>query len=1434
MKFGKTIETNAKELPEEWQPYLIQYKLLKKNIKNIVQELDNTFKNLNIAPPTFLGDSADDASDSTHVYVGTDAHSVAESSSAAQAPMEFVGVPEEIAYNIEKDSDGLVHPVITVKIRRLPTHQQQQQHKQIVELLTVAGRPENTSIILQSDSSSDTAPISISTTELATSTLGDNRNNIIACADDAASPNSLAVETQPDAEETQVTVRLKADQLFFDQLIEYIERMRQFEQRYTKAYNTNVDHLSTELATVTSPYKQDYQVWREIFRLYTDAEVWNRARGDTRPASTAREGQERFNKFARHIESLGLAQRFRNPMSARVLMSFYKLNLELTHMKLLQEMNEEATRKIIKKHDKRTHLVAKTQFPQLITIDTTSLTRALLFTIYTDLVGIVPQIDDYLCPMCLNIAWRPLRLECSHVFCSRCVVKASKRRMFNCPVCRSENAVYRASISNIDQSLLNFLKLYFPKEIKERQRDIQRDISEEEAQAMTLVHDRSGPVVQRKASVWPQLANRAAIQASTLALTRSLSSSTAHAGQRKKYEGRPRYPQPHSTIPPRPIDIATNSPKSETKTTNRDSNVLETIRLTDDEVGEIYNSIMSPSDRQERDEQSMRHRSRTEFLELRRQAREKTRERLAQESPKEIKAPEVKKKQDVEEKPVLEAVKARSISDKAMERLVYVDTRVVREMEEAKNAVMASVGPSSVDHLQEKVEMVQAQRAVGKGVSEQGADQGALGVTAYGLSASEFNHVIFANTLACNVDEAMRTYELMQSAGVKPNQTTFANLTIVHAKAGDLESAVSMFKKLESEGLEPTVYSYGSLIRAYMEFNRVDDSFRVYEMMKTREVWPNLPVYNSLIVSCLKVGDFARAWGVFEHLRYTIAQPDEVSFTIMIHACAKQGQVEKAMNLFEEMVASNLVLSDVTFNSLIHACAVRTDYFDECFRLLELMEAQGFQPDFYTYNTVIYACARARKLGLAREIFRDMLKKSMRPDQEDLLKIDAITITNMMCAYAWYLPSIKNCSWKVAKRFEGIAAKALADVQQAGASVSTNSLSQVHTRDEHNADAYLTTTRLLDIQEKVAKAGQEFRNLSEDGASKPELDQQQAALIDMLMPEQVPEAHNQLASETVRLMRFYLDTVKGGVTARMLNMYLAALVNNGRFESAWRVIFGDFEKYGLPRDGWTFLWTIRLCARTRDVPSAWRVWDEFKKWRADVERELNTPGHNTLRTGRTRVYGAQSDKASTGAKPKTFDDVQSDEPSGDSAANRATRDMLALVTDLEFPGSLSMPTNVAGGALAVTADDREVARKLIGCDMKPEHATYIEMITLLGSCGDFRSAVHLLREEKEGILEHKHDPTMQDVGSMYQNALVSGNKHAALDVRGLCMPKPLHEARRKLHRKWGTSFGWELTSPQYKAVSRRFPEEFKPHNPPFKNGEHVYSRSRGSDSAKNT
>jgi len=42
MKFGKALETNAETMPAGWRPYVIHYKSLKRQINNIVKELDDS------------------------------------------------------------------------------------------------------------------------------------------------------------------------------------------------------------------------------------------------------------------------------------------------------------------------------------------------------------------------------------------------------------------------------------------------------------------------------------------------------------------------------------------------------------------------------------------------------------------------------------------------------------------------------------------------------------------------------------------------------------------------------------------------------------------------------------------------------------------------------------------------------------------------------------------------------------------------------------------------------------------------------------------------------------------------------------------------------------------------------------------------------------------------------------------------------------------------------------------------------------------------------------------------------------------------------------------------------------------------------------------------------------------------------------------------
>lgn len=57
--------------------------------------------------------------------------------------------------------------------------------------------------------------------------------------------------------------------------------------------------------------------------------------------------------------------------------------------------------------------------------------------------------------------------------------------MDSCPMCRHPTAVRDATALNLDESLQNFLKLYFPREIKDKKRDNEREQAIEDVQAMT-------------------------------------------------------------------------------------------------------------------------------------------------------------------------------------------------------------------------------------------------------------------------------------------------------------------------------------------------------------------------------------------------------------------------------------------------------------------------------------------------------------------------------------------------------------------------------------------------------------------------------------------------------------------------------------------------------------------------------------------------------------------------------------------------------------------------------------------------------------------------------------------------------------------------------------------------------------------------------------
>ncbi len=118
--------------------------------------------------------------------------------------------------------------------------------------------------------------------------------------------------------------------------------------------------------------------------------------------------------------------------------------------------------------DKRTSLGVKSIFPKAMYsahFISEAISKDICSQLAREVVNVVPQVVDYTCIVCeysvpscatpppwttvsrapmanscagLNLCWLPIRLDCSHLFCIRCMIKMQNQNKRHCPLCRAE------------------------------------------------------------------------------------------------------------------------------------------------------------------------------------------------------------------------------------------------------------------------------------------------------------------------------------------------------------------------------------------------------------------------------------------------------------------------------------------------------------------------------------------------------------------------------------------------------------------------------------------------------------------------------------------------------------------------------------------------------------------------------------------------------------------------------------------------------------------------------------------------------------------------------------------------------------------------------------------------------------------------------------
>ena len=93
-----------------------------------------------------------------------------------------------------------------------------------------------------------------------------------------------------------------------------------------------------------------------------------------------------------------------------------------------------------------------------------------LSSIQSKITQIDLKIEDYTCPICLEILLDPIHMPCNHRYCKTCISEYhlsnfNEKQVDLCPLCRQE---YDINECVVDYSLKRMLDLYFPREIKRR------------------------------------------------------------------------------------------------------------------------------------------------------------------------------------------------------------------------------------------------------------------------------------------------------------------------------------------------------------------------------------------------------------------------------------------------------------------------------------------------------------------------------------------------------------------------------------------------------------------------------------------------------------------------------------------------------------------------------------------------------------------------------------------------------------------------------------------------------------------------------------------------------------------------------------------------------------------------------------------------------
>jgi E3 ubiquitin-protein ligase BAH len=149
-----------------------------------------------------------------------------------------------------------------------------------------------------------------------------------------------------------IAVPLTSDVEFFTKLTTELSGLETLQEKENRRMNTEIHDLARQITHVTDPdrkaNKKLLTVWRQIFQLYVEEDIFFGQTERDHSARNAQEATARFQHFTEKVDKAGLVGSIKKKESQAALNMFFHINRELLQALRFGEINTTAMTKILK------------------------------------------------------------------------------------------------------------------------------------------------------------------------------------------------------------------------------------------------------------------------------------------------------------------------------------------------------------------------------------------------------------------------------------------------------------------------------------------------------------------------------------------------------------------------------------------------------------------------------------------------------------------------------------------------------------------------------------------------------------------------------------------------------------------------------------------------------------------------------------------------------------------------------------------------------------------------------------------------------------------------------------------------------------------------------------------------------------------------------